>query len=248
VTIEGGAPSANHLNHLNGGAIYDQGALRIAGSLLDGNSAGGEGGAVDAESSESSESVTVLDSTLANNVTLTAGGALADAGNGVMTLIDDTFDGNKATSQTGAGGALAYLSAAGVGSEILNVTIAHNTAPLGGGIYMPANAIGIENTIVAENSDLGTVGGGADCYGGPNEGGGSEAAGADLGANVGSDATCFSEDVSNDVIFIDPNLSALADNGGQTPTDALPAGSSAISRGIGSAPTCSSPDQRGLTA
>ena len=166
----------------------------------------------------------------------------------MITLIDDTFDGNKATGMTGAGGALAYLNAAAAGSLIENVTIAHNTAPVGGGIYNPIYAGGIENTIVAENSDTGSVGGAADCYGvSVNNNGPDEAAGADLGGNVDSDGTCFSPAASRDLTSTDPKLAVLGDNGGQTPTDALLAGSPAIGHALSSAATCSSADQRGVT-
>lgn len=243
VTIEGGAPSSHAYDQFKGGAINASGPLTIRDSVLEGDSAGSEGGAV-----YSSADVTVLDSTVANNVAPTAGGGLAVGGSGVITLIDDTFDGNKATAMTGAGGALAYLSAAGAGSLIENVSIAHNTAPDGGGIYNPVYAVGIENTIVAENSDTGALGGAADCYGESiNNNGPDEAAGADLGGNVDSDGTCFSPATTGDLTSADPKLAALGDNGGQTPTDALLAGSPAIGRALSSAPMCSSADQRGVT-
>ena len=240
VTIEGGAPSSHAYDHFNGGAINASGPLTIRDSMLDGNSSGGEGGAV-----YSTADVTVLDSTLANNVAPTAGGALTTTGGVVVQLVDDTFDGNKATGGTGAGGALAYLSAAAAGSQILNVTVAHNTAPDGGGIYNASNAVAIENTIVAENSGTGSVGGAAGCYGlSVNNNGADEAAGADLGGNVDSDGTCFSPTITRDLTSTDPKLAALGDNGGQTPTDALLAGSPAIGHAIASG--CPTSDQRGV--
>jgi uncharacterized repeat protein (TIGR01451 family) len=239
-TIEGGAPSSHAADHFNGGAINAAGPLTIDDSVLAGNSAGGEGGAV-----YSTADVTVRDSAVVNNVAPTAGGALANAGSGVITLIDDTFDANKATGMTGAGGALAYLYPAAGGSVIENVTIAHNTAPLGGGIYNPSYAVGIENTVVAENSDAGSLGGAANCYGNPAQTGPAQAAGADLGGNVDSDGTCFSPATAHNLTSTDPKLAAaLGDNGGPTPTDALLAGSPAIGHAIASA--CTAADQRGV--
>ena len=79
-----------------------------------------------------------------------------------------------------------------------------------------------------------------------NNNGPDEAAGADLGGNVDSDGTCFAPATTGDLTSTDPKLATLGDNGGQTPTDALLAGSPAIGHALSSAPTCSSADQRGV--
>ncbi len=122
-----------------------------------------------------------------------------------------------------------------------NVTIAHNTAHDGGGIYYPSYAVTIENRIVADNTGTASANGGADCY----QANASDNAGqADAGGNLDSDGTCFLNGVKGDQAGVNPQLHALADNNGATPTDALLPGSPAIGKGLG--PACPSTDQRGI--
>jgi uncharacterized repeat protein (TIGR01451 family) len=127
---------------------------------------------------------------------------------------------------------------------ILNNTITRNSAYDGGGIYEPAYANTIENTIVAGNSGSSGVDGGGDCYGTvPTDNAGA----ADKGGNIDGDGTCFLASVSHDLINTNPDLGALASNGGAVQTDALLAGSPAIGHAVNTPVACPTTDERGVT-
>lgn len=85
----------------------------------------------------------------------------------------------------------------------------------------------LANTIVAEND-------------GPN----CNESCTSLGRNLDDDDTCGLDPGMDDLIFVDPLLEALADNGGPTPTHALASERPAIDAGDESA--CPPADQRGV--
>jgi hypothetical protein len=138
------------------------------------------------------------------------GGAIAvevlNAGSNVS-ITNDTFNGNTATGPTGQGSAI-YVSAAPV--TITNCTIAGNSAAsAGGALYFGDRTTVINNTIIASNvggncsfASSGTFTGGHNIQYG--------------------DSTCLLMTAGN------PQLGALADNGGAAKTMALGAGSPAI--------------------
>ncbi len=180
-------------------------------------------------------------STFSDNSASEYGGALSYRSADGLSLINDTFDGNTAPL---GGGALYFEAGATTGEIVLlNDTIAHNTSIDGGGIYDPELADTIENTIVAENHGVPGSDGGADCWGTART---DNAAAADVGGNIDSDGTCFSEGVNGDRIDTDPRLAPLAGNGGPTETDALLPGSPAIGDAVSEPLACPANDQRGI--
>jgi CSLREA domain-containing protein len=116
------------------------------------------------------ESVTVTKNTAG------AGGGLYTRDGGKVTIINSTFSGNTAVSQAGGIDAWFYADV-----TLINVTIAQNSAPKGGGIFQeyPTTVVNLRASIVANDS-------GRDC-GGPG------AAGTIVsqGYNLDSDNTCF---------------------------------------------------------
>jgi hypothetical protein len=106
-----------------------------------------------------------------------------------------------------------------------NVTIAKNTAPASGGLQNAA-AVGMSNTLLAENS-------GGNCLGLPTS----------LGNNLDDGASCALS-APGDLSGLPANLGPLADNGGGTFTHALLPGSAALEAGNDA--TCLSADQRGV--
>ena len=240
----------------SGGAVQTNGsgALSLTSDTLVGDTAG-FGGALDLKAPAPA---TLSDNTFAGDAAVYYdGGAIYDENSGAVTVNADTFSGDSADAGGGVyfhgdteqvtnstfdgnsgyyGGAI-YLHNSGM--QLTNDTIAGNQGSEAGGIYDPASLSGIVNTIVADNP-------GGDCYSGP--------AGvvADQGSNLDSDATCFATggvgntpEVAGDLVGVNPNLGAPADNGGVTETDALLPGSPAIGAALGSA--CPSTDQRGVT-
>jgi hypothetical protein len=164
-------------------------------------------------------------------------GGLFVAGNAPGTIRNSTFSGNIAHS--GLGGAMALTHTAAI--DIVNTTIAGNVATeaFAGGIAISApNQLRLTNVILANNS-----GGNAFVSWGTNnpaqfDGGGNQQwpqfrpnGGAEVAAVAG-------------VTFADPQLSALAFNGGVTPTMAIASTSSARNGGVSGA-LVAGVDQRG---
>lgn len=220
-----------------GGAIYLDGTSAtavqsITTSTFAGNSASDdEGGAIYDDYGD----LQLSRSTFAGNSAAYYGGALYYRSGDGLSLINDTFDGNQSGDY---GGALYFDTSASTGSiELLNDTIARNTAYYGGGIYEPDDANTIENTIVADNSGTKEGTDGGDCY--------YQAEAADKGGNIDSDGSCFGETkATGDETGVNPLLGPLASNGGPTETDALLPGSPAIGKATGAA--CPTTDQRGV--
>jgi predicted outer membrane repeat protein len=257
----------------DGGAINNgHAALSITDSLLSGNSAGELGGGVSAHISAftSPGPLTMINTTFSGGSALHGGGVYTE---GTLNITGGTFSGNAATGTGGAihiwgpinvaattfagnqadkGGAIYNKAGIGVANStfynnsaatiggaihnyygtltLRNSTLAGNSAPTGGGIGNEAT-LNYTNTIIADS----TAGG--DCA---NTGAG--AVGTNLN-NLVEDGSCAAS------LTGDPMLGALADNGGNTQTMALQAGSSAIN--AGDDVTCtSSPvsgaDQRGV--
>ena len=140
------------------------------------------------------------------------------------------------TAQYSGGGLYLANSNYGKGS-LINATIAHNRviSASGGNVYNNNSVLEFTNTLVAYGTDSS---GSNNCAGspGPNI--------TSHGYNLDSGNTCLLS-ASGDIINTDPLLdSALADNGGSTPTLALLAGSPAINAGTNTG--CPATDQRGF--
>lgn len=269
LTITGSTFEGNSSGNGDGGAIYTDGTdLSIThSSFLDNQ--GGDGGAlyVHGTAATATESVTsstfagngatddsggaiydedgnlsLTRSTLSDNNAGQGGGALYyDSGDG-LEVTNDTFDSNVAAQN---GGAIDLSTNATTGTlSLLSDTISRNAAYAGGGIAYPNLASSIEDTIVAGNYGGTGDESGEDCYDGSGHVASDTAGAADKGGNIDSDGTCFSAGVSDDHVDVDPDLGALAVNGGLTQTDALEAGSPAIGAAV--AGSCPATDQRGV--
>lgn len=231
LTISGGNPVGNQGYKRSGGGIRNRADdLTLSEVVVDGNTAYA-GGGIDHQGGN----LNIHKSTLSNNTAdgepvdsagVGGGGALLHTG-GELTITNSTIANNNAALE---GGAIDNLNDAG--ATITNSTIAGNTASSGGAIGNAGLGLALENTIVANNTDTAPGTGTDNCDGSATS----------LGTNLEDLDTCgFGQ--PKDRTNTDPNLGALADNGGPTDTMALPAGSQAIDAASGV--TCPATDQRG---
>ena len=265
-----------------GGAIYIDGAsehpddaiggrIRIVKTVFRGNSAAGQGGAVQAWVYPPDQ-VFVSDTTFDSNQVIPRpggdayGGALR-LGNGNMTVANTTFVSNLARNQ---GGAL-WIGGDNTNVSLTNVTLAGNVAAsvngadgLGGGIMVAGGRLSVNHATIANNQ--------AGFMGGAIYGGGANvilkntiiagntahnpwnmnrqctAALTNGGNNLQYPANNPTDpdqiECATGIQVLDPQLSGLADNGGPTWTMALLPDSPAID--TGNAATCLPTDQRGI--
>ena len=249
----------------NGGAIVidggSDGAQSVCGSTFTANASNEFGGAL-FRTADGSPRATTLDRSLFQKNTARTGGALyvqnsnplaitgstfsanSASGAGAADLVSDTlevtnttFAGNIATK--GVGGALS-LSNPGAAGWINNATFAGNQSSGGPG-YFSAAIFGstdfpITNTVFANN--LSADGGSPmQCFFSPGSGANDVQWPQKRPVGGLNDNVCVTG-----IRFADPQLGALAANGGPTPT-ALPASTSPL-RKAGRA--CAATDQRGV--
>lgn len=208
-----------------GGALScrDQCRMSIRDSLVDGNSATGNGGAIFSASNEIPGFL--LERTTLSNNTGRLGGAVG--ANDTMRAINSTFSGNMG-QQVGAI----------FGSRVIleNATVTNNEASASGGTgaLLTLDASTMVNTIIAGNRAGGT----------PDNCVVSEET-LSLGHNLSdTDSTDCSLGHASDLVDTDPVLGVLAENGGLTPTHMPAAGSPAIEGGDNL--RCPILDQRGF--
>lgn len=234
---------ANNSGSWGGGGIHNEGTLTVTNSTITNNRSGGGGsggihnytGTVSITDSTISSNIAyghdggglstfegtviVTNSTISGNYTFYNGGGINNT-YGILTVTNSTISGNETGNGDGGGifnnGTL----------NLINSTIANNIAPYyldGGGLYN-LTTLDYRNTLIADN----TIGG--DC------------------ANFGTIGTNLNNLVEDNFCFPslsgDPNLGALANNGGATQTHALLTGSPAID--AGSSANCPATDQRGV--
>ncbi len=266
VTVTNSSFAGNAAAWEQGGAIVDYGSssMTLDSDRFVGNT-GGEGGALEFDSSASTPTYTLNGDELDANVatgdgtvywlkgTLSSsgssfignqggeygGGLYADSG-GALSLTNVTISGNEA----GHGGGIYF--AKNTPTSLTNDTIAYNSAggTQGGGIYDPndhattgSGATGVLNTIVADNR-------GGDC--GNGVGTTQFPAPVDAGHNLDGDSSCFGGlGVAGDLVGKDPLLAQAADNGGSVLTDRLESGSPAIDAGTNTG--CPATDARGVS-
>ena len=212
----------------SGGAIKNRGKLTISESLIDGNTAAWSGGAI-----ENDDELAILNSTITRNTALGLG-----RGTDFSEEFPDDEDGNGGGidndgnhSEEEPTGEFEQLDEWPGGPVVLvaNSTIAHNEAKtLGGGVSTQVTPPSFDNTanplalfvnsVVSEN----TAESGDNCSG--NDG--QSVPDSSLGHNIERGTSCeFTEEGDKTA---DPKLDELADNGGDTDTHALLAGSPAI--------------------
>jgi len=194
--------------------------LTVAGSTFTSNQAGGSAG-VGGSSGEG------------------AGGAISTFGEGLVTLTNDTLEGNSVGGPIGAtsgAGAVGGGLSTGTAATLLNDTIDGNAAigavGAGGNINASPGTITLKNTIVSAGA----------AATGPNCAGTVSSKGHNLESTTPSQ--CGLTPALGDLIGLNPALGSLQFNGGPTQTQALLAGSPAINAGDNSG--CPATDQRGV--
>jgi CSLREA domain-containing protein len=212
-----------------GGAIQNQGSLRLLRSTVKENFALFAGGGIATYSGR----LTVDQSTLSGNFAVLGGGIAQFGTGGEATIVNSTLSGNVAQATGGAWSC--------------------GTPP------HPVVTLTIHNSTITGNSSLGTNGGAFDliCSGLPeislvntivagNPGGDCSPSDTSFlsSHSLDSDGTCPLSG-PGDLPATDPLLDPLADNGGPTDTHALLAGSPALDAGDNA--TCLATDQRGVT-
>jgi hypothetical protein len=262
-----GTPYCNG-KHGGGGICITQADLTLNSSTLSGNYAVGYGGGIISRSGN----VTLTNSTLSNNTSsMFAGGVYVFNNN--LTLTNSTLSGNSAsslpysygggifsqsanitlTNSTLNGNSAGY--AGGIWSWSGNVTLTNSTLSGNAGIQNASRAIGNAGGIWASSGNVAlynsTVSGNSAAS---NSGGifiyssnliqainsivgGNSAPGGDMNAALTAGST-------NNIVGVDPQLGALADNGGPTQTMLPLAASPAID--AGSDANCPATDQRGV--
>jgi hypothetical protein len=176
--------------------------------------------------------LTVLDSTISDNFGTDAGGILVGGSSSApssLQVVNSTISGNEGINFAGG----IFLD--GAGSTLRDDTVAGNTGDVVGGLdFGPSTTETVTDTIDATNTSID----GAsldDCHVSPTttltDGGHNL-----VGVVGGTDDCAFVNGVNGDLAGtatspLDPDLGALADNGGPTPTQALLSGSPAIAAG-----------------
>ena len=227
-TITG--PGANLLTVSGTGAsrVFDvSGSAALSGLTISGGKAGAGGGLYD-----DGGTTTLTGCTVSGNTATTGGGI---ASHGTLTLYGVTVSDNTAT--TGGG-----VASTGGTLSLVNATVSGNTARgQGGGLYVKNDVATLTSATISANAAV--TGGGL-----INSGSTATLTLKNTivaGQSSGGDVTGLYVDHGNNVVGVDPGLTALGDYGGPTMTMAPLPGSPAIGRGAAGAgvPTT---DQRGF--
>lgn len=210
-------------------ATGDGSVTSVSDVLLQGNSTGpgpGNGGGLHLTGAGT---VTVDISRVSLNTATNQGGGLWNSGTGTMTVTRTTLDGNTTLGQGGA------LYNVGGNLTVEGSTISGNSAAVGGGLAVEPGAADDATTLIHVTVTANTTGIAGDVTLGnsilsDNVGADASAAVTSLGGNVvGTDVDT---DDDSDVQTDNPQLGALAENGGPTPTHLPAAGSPAIDNGV----------------
>jgi hypothetical protein len=234
-----GLTVTNGNNSTSGGGIFNGGTLTITNSHITENVTENFGGGI---KNSGSGTLNLINSTVSSNISNGNGGGGGIDNNGALTIVNSTVSGNKASNgDFNAGGVWCGDSAA----TITNSTISNNEAAGGassaGGVLADSGIVTTRNSIIAANRTNAVT---------PDVKvltGSFTSSGYNL---IGSAFTeiGFTNGVNNDQVGtasspINPQIEALALNGGQTPTHTLLPNSPAIDKGNSFGPTT---DQRGL--
>jgi CSLREA domain-containing protein len=173
-----------------------------------------------------------------NSASLAGGGIHAS---GPLEVSQSTVSGNEVDSALpdSGGGGIDALGATAIARSTVTGNVVESADDQGrGGAVRFASTLVVAGAILADNS---ADGGSPECYAD-----GGSAAPDSLGANVIENTTGCSMSLDGTDTGTDPGLEPLTDNGGPTPTHAIPASSSAANLGpTGSG--CAGTDQRGAT-
>ncbi len=228
VTLDQSTVSGNSTG-FQGGGVFSSGVTTLDSSTVSGNTAGVYGGGI-----LSSNTVTLNNSTISSNLAGLGGGILSTS---TVTLNNSTISGNSANADGGG-------IRSGGGGTIRNSTLTNNVADAdangtgdGGGIFVQlGGAFAVENSIIAENRDLG--GEAPDLSGDFTSSFDSNLLGSSGGATLPAG---FNTD---NLVGVDPGLFPLGDYGGPTQTHALRPDSPALNAGD-NASAVGIADQRG---
>ena len=238
--------SSSLVSGLAGGIYNQQATLIITDSIVSGNTASNFHGGIRALASTNPAVTHITNSTISNNSASGEGGGLVNfsvgIGQSTMTVNGSTVSGNASSGDSG--GLENYSSAAGLAViNFTNSTLSGNTAANRAG----SSNIGANSTInfnfstVANNTAMATAGGIFQGSTGTTKlknsivADNAAATGADISGTVTSLGYNHVESVSGGTFIAvggddtgaDPQLSALANNGGETLTH-LPASSSPV--------------------
>src|SRR5438067_2119435 len=212
-------------NGLGGGGILNHGGLTVIDTSIVNNDGGDDGGGIYSTFGALPQTLTVMNSTISNNV---PGGIEVCCAYETLTVTDSTISDNSATA---AGGGI--WNGHQVTSLIVkNSTFNGNSAPTGGTIWNNGGGtVQMGNTILNAGASGGTI----------------ESIGpfTSLGYNLASDDGGGVLTSPGDQINTNPMLGPLQDNGGPTFTHALLHGSPAINAGDPNFTPPPSHDQRG---
>jgi hypothetical protein len=219
--------SAYSVDGSGGGGIYTSGPVTVTNCIINGNTTWGQGGGID----NVYATVTVTDSTIANNQTATGVGS-------------------------GGGGIYIYGDGGGAGTLVVNgCTISGNTTDAGGAFFNNFGTLVVNRSTLSGNSGMMTGGGIYNLLGmatvsdstvsgnhaGANGGGGIYNLLGTLQAQntiIAGNTSPYAPDLYGDLVDQgynliggNPDLGPLQDNGGPTQTMALLAGSPALNAG-----------------
>jgi CSLREA domain-containing protein len=201
----------------NAGLRVNSGTLTVINSRVQNNTGSGV--------YNGSGAATIIDSVIFGNTTDNSGGGISSGG--TLTVVNSTISGNSAAF---SGGGI-YSSGT---TNLYNVTISNNTADSdannngdGGGISINSSAGGVfsvRNSIIAGNHDDSPAGAPRpDCSG---------AITSEAYNLIESTTGCtIAGNITGNLTGVSANLGPLQNNGGQTLTRALQAGSPAIDAG-----------------
>ena len=236
---------SNNYASLRGGGINHLGSnLSINNTCIESNSAREQGGGIQIENASSYITNTLISDNQLFPDTISSNGAGIFIGNSTganaSILINVTISGNTGTPQYSCGGGVGMMSNAGTSTlSMINCTIADNYVSCGQGIQTYTYNSGTQNIIKLTNCIISN--GLSDNYFAFQSGGSNKVI---RNYTLLRDAT-ISADGSGNTNLVDPQIEALADNGGPTYTHALKSGSPAIDAGTstGTLPG----DQRGAS-
>ena len=245
VTLTGGT-GLGAADNKEGGAILNNGTLVLSASVLSGNNAVFGGGGI---FNNTAGTATVTGVAISGNTAGDYGGGIRNVG--TVTVVNSTISGNTANANGDAGGG---IDTEGM-TTVINSTISGNSVPSGshngGGMWIGAGAT-IVNSTITNNS----VGSGSNNAGGILPGGNVTIRNSIVAANVNNtttpDVISDFNSVGNNLIGnvansndfdqtgdqtgtgaapLNPQLGALAANGGPTKTHLLLPNSTAINNG-----------------
>ena len=148
----------------DGGAVWSDGfnsSLTIEGTEISGNTASSDGGGIyNEDTTVGGQKIRISDSVIENNTAADDGGGIYLYDPDGDTLIEDTTISGNSAGDLG-GGIYLYDTDANGAFEIDNSTVSDNSAGNGGGIYLygPDGPTTIENTTIAGNQTAGSTGG-----------------------------------------------------------------------------------------